>query len=80
MIGKSLPEYIFIFISIGLLRLVAPISFLYVAYLVVAQPSTGWQTSLGGYALLEILFYTLVYLPRRWLLQKAWICLYPCQA
>lgn len=28
MIGKSLPEYIFILISIGLLRLVAPISFL----------------------------------------------------
>lgn len=70
MIGKSLTEYVFILISIGLLRLVAPISFLYIAYVVVAQPTTGWKTSLGRYALLEILFYTMVYLPRRWLLQK----------
>ncbi|KAG0707821.1 Alpha/Beta hydrolase protein [Suillus ampliporus] len=67
MIGTSFPEYVFILTSIGFLRLVAPISFLYIAYLVAA---TRWQTSLGGYALLEVLFYTLVYLPRWYLLQK----------
>src|SRR6267154_1286115 len=75
MIGTSLPEYVFILTSIALLRLVAPISFIYVAYLIAAQPTTTgrWQASLGGYAVLEVFFYTLVYLPRGFLLQKAWI-------
>lgn len=71
MLGTSLPEYVFIRTSIALLQLVAPCSFIYVTYFAAAQPTTRWQASLGVYAVVEILFYILVYLPRRYLLQKA---------
>lgn len=71
MIGTSLPEYLFIRTSIALLRLVAPLSFIYVACLVAAPPPSRWQATLAGYAVVEVLFYTLVYLPRHYLLQKA---------
>lgn len=70
MIGTSLPEYVFIRTSIAILQLVTPCSFIYVAYFAAAQPTTRWQASLGVYAVVEILFYILVYLPRRYLLQK----------
>ena len=76
MIGTSLPEYVFIRTSIALLRLVAPLSFIYVAYLLAARPvaASRWQYFLGWYTVMEVLFYILVYLPRRHLLQKA--CIY----
>lgn len=76
MIGTSLPEYVFIRTSITLLRLVAPISFIYVAYFLAAWPATRWQALLGGYAVVEVLFYTLVYLPRRFSLQTVRFHLY----
>jgi hypothetical protein len=76
MIGTSLPEYVFIRTSITLLRLVAPISFIYVAYLLAAWPAARWQALLGGYAVVEVLFYTLVYLPRRFSLQTVRFHLY----
>ncbi|OCH92258.1 alpha/beta-hydrolase [Obba rivulosa] len=70
MIGHSIPEYIFIRISIWSLQAVVPLS---VAY-TIASWYTGrflYSPWLGGYALLEAAFYVLVYLPRRFLLQKA---------
>ncbi|OJA13591.1 hypothetical protein AZE42_02725 [Rhizopogon vesiculosus] len=70
MLGTSLPEYAFIRTSITLLQLIAPFSFICVAYLIAAPPATTWQAWLGAYAVVEVLFYVLIYLPRRSLLQK----------
>ncbi|KAJ3782505.1 hypothetical protein GGU10DRAFT_275420 [Lentinula aff. detonsa] len=62
MLGTTLYEYIFILISITLLRLVAPTSFL---YLLSATPP--WIFLL---ALFESFFYLFVYVPRKKTLQK----------
>lgn len=69
MIGHSIPEYIFIRLCICCLRLVAPLSTIYILnnlYDGRFIPSS-W---LGCYALLEVAFYFGVYLPRSRLLQK----------
>lgn len=68
MIGTSLQEYVFIRISILVLRLVAPSS---IAYLCVSWYTHDWLCSrwLGYYALSEVIFYFGVYLPRSRLLQ-----------
>ncbi|EGN95777.1 hypothetical protein SERLA73DRAFT_95386, partial [Serpula lacrymans var. lacrymans S7.3] len=70
MIGKTLPEYIFIRASIFLLRAIAPVSLLYLPWSLLWQRNLqfSWLTS---YAVVESLFFTLVYLPRRHVLQKA---------
>ena len=69
MIGHSIPEYIFIRICIAGLRLVAPLSILYVvtSLYVGRWLFTRW---LGYYAVVEALFYLLVYLPRDRYLQR----------
>ncbi|KAI0073954.1 alpha/beta-hydrolase [Panus rudis PR-1116 ss-1] len=70
MIGHSFPEYVFINISILCLRLVAPLS---IVYLTASIYLKQWVHSrwLGYYAIIEAAFYLLVYLPRSYLLQKA---------
>ncbi|KAJ3912833.1 hypothetical protein F5877DRAFT_53419 [Lentinula edodes] len=68
MLGQSLPEYIFILSSISLLRLVAPLSFLYLFYCLYTKSLTPW---LFLFALLEASFYLFVYRPRRTVLQKS---------
>ncbi|KIJ67990.1 hypothetical protein HYDPIDRAFT_83194 [Hydnomerulius pinastri MD-312] len=73
MIGKSIPEYIFIRAAIFGLRLVAPASLLYLTWEVAGQPHkrTSLKLSLGIYASIEAAFFLFVYLPRRYHLQKA---------
>ncbi|KAH8998375.1 hypothetical protein EDB86DRAFT_3064189 [Lactarius hatsudake] len=69
MIGHSWPEYVFIRFSVSALRLVAPLSIVYLA----ASWSAGtflWSPLFGVYALIESLFFLLVYLPRRSRLQR----------
>ncbi|KAH7909220.1 hypothetical protein BJ138DRAFT_992178, partial [Hygrophoropsis aurantiaca] len=74
MIGQSIPEYIFIRISILGLRLVAPASLIYMGCRLALYPwnsqipTISWIDAL---AFSESLFYTLVYLPRRRSFQKA---------
>jgi len=69
MIGTSISEYIFIRASIIALRLVAPLSSLYLA--TVCWKGTFIPSSwIGWYAIAEYAFFTLVYLPRRRILQK----------
>ena len=69
MIGHSTHEYIFIRICIFGLRLLAPLSILYVA---ASLYDRRWivHPGIGYYALLESAFYLLVYLPRSKSLQK----------
>lgn len=69
MIGHSLPEYIFIRISIWGLRLIAPLSIIHVA---LSWYQGFWLISpwIGYYALVEAAFFLLVYLPRSIHLQK----------
>ena len=69
MIGQTWPEYVFIRLSIFGLRLVAPLSIVYLA----ASWSVGtffWSPLFGVYALIEALFYLLVYLPRQYRFQR----------
>ena len=69
MIGQTWPEYVFIRLSIFVLRLVAPLSIVYLA----ASWSAGiflWSPLLGVYALVETLFFLLVYLPRHFHMQR----------
>ncbi|KAH8995412.1 hypothetical protein EDB92DRAFT_1934048 [Lactarius akahatsu] len=69
MIGHSWPEYVFIRLSVSALRLVAPLSIVYLA----ASWRAGtflWSPLFGVYALIETPFFLLVYLPRRSRLQR----------
>ncbi|KAI9449905.1 hypothetical protein BJY52DRAFT_1305632 [Lactarius psammicola] len=69
MIGQTWPEYVFIRLSIFALRLVVPLSVVYLT----ASWSAGtflWSPLFGVYALIETLFFLLVYLPRRSHLQR----------
>ena len=69
MIGTSLAELVFIRIAITLLRLVAPLSLIYLA----AEYWRGtldFASPLALYALLESGFFALVYIPRKGRLQK----------
>jgi hypothetical protein len=69
MIGNSWPEYVFIRFSIIALRLIAPLS---IIYLVASYHAAAflWSPFLGAYALLEAAFYLFVYLPRSFYLQQ----------
>ena len=69
MIGNSWPEYIFIRISITTLRLIAPLSIIYLAASYHVAPFL-WFPFLGLYALVEAAFYLFVYLPRSFYLQQ----------
>jgi len=69
MIGTTLVELVGIRISIALLRLVAPLSFIYLA----AEYWRGtldFASPLALYALLELAFFALIYFPRKGRLQK----------
>lgn len=69
MIGHSWPEYVFIRLSVSALRLVAPLSIVYLG----ASWSAGtflWSPLFGAYAVIESSFFLLVYLPRRFRLQR----------
>ncbi|KAH9931897.1 uncharacterized protein B0H18DRAFT_988515, partial [Fomitopsis serialis] len=70
MIGNSVPEYIFIRTSIAGLRLIAPLSFVYI-FASWREGRFLYSPWLGAYALVEVCFYLFVYLPRSFLLQKA---------
>ena len=69
MIGHSIPEYIFIRISIVCLRLIAPLS---IIYLIACYYRREWILSswLAVYAFVEAVFYLFVYLPRSRFMQK----------
>ncbi|KAI0063410.1 hypothetical protein BV25DRAFT_1990788 [Artomyces pyxidatus] len=69
MLGQSLPEYIFIRISIAGLRLIAPASIAYLASSWYAGEFL-WSRTLGVYAVVEALFCFLVYFPRRVRMQQ----------
>ena len=69
MIGRSLPEYIFIRLSIWGLRLIAPLSIAY-TLLSYHRGHFIFSRSLGYCAAAEACFYLLVFLPRARLLQK----------
>ena len=80
MLGKTIPEYIFIRAAISGLRLIAPLSALCVAWTLLVPASiptyldSKWTLfySCGRvYATLEVAFFVCVYLPRRYHLQKA---------
>ena len=78
MIGKSIPEYIFIRTAIAALRLIAPLSVLCVAWMLLVPAPTHIDPKLALlysclfiYASLEAVFFVCVYLPRRYHLQKA---------
>ncbi|KAI0293580.1 hypothetical protein BC826DRAFT_1105012 [Russula brevipes] len=69
MIGRSWPEYVFIRTAILGLRLVAPLSIVYLA----ASCRAGaflWSSLLGAYTLVESAFFLFVYLPRSYRLQQ----------
>ncbi|THH13832.1 hypothetical protein EW146_g6434 [Bondarzewia mesenterica] len=70
MIGRSIPELVFIRLSIISLRLIFPLS---IVYLAASYHERRLLLSpyLALYALTEILFYTCVFFPRRLLMQKA---------
>ncbi|KAH8102381.1 Alpha/Beta hydrolase protein [Cristinia sonorae] len=75
MIGRSIPEYVFIRISIFFLRAIAPFSIAYILYYLGLwyfgkRNDTMWSTVLGTYAISEAIFYLFVYLPRSQQLQK----------
>ena len=70
MIGTSLVELVFIKIAITLLRLVAPLSLVYIAAEYYWRGTLNFASPLTLYALSEFVFFTLVYLPRRRYLQK----------
>lgn len=69
MIGDSLPEYVFIRLSILGLRLVAPLSIAYLSYSAY-RGHLLFSPWLGLYAAAEASFYLLVFLPRSRFLQK----------
>ncbi|KAH9840475.1 hypothetical protein Tdes44962_MAKER01675 [Teratosphaeria destructans] len=76
LVGNSLPEYVFIRTAILFLRLIAPLSLLYTAYLII--PPIHWSSSdwprlprpFEVYALAEAAFFTFIYLPLRIRLQR----------
>lgn len=82
MLGRSIPEYIFIRICVFCLRAVTPLSILYTTYWSCLRiwghdtHCSVYSTSLVVYAGLEASFYFLVYLPRHRRLQEVsyWSC------
>jgi hypothetical protein len=69
MIGKGLKDYIMIRAAISGLRLIAPASLVYVASSFYSRQFL-FSALLGSYAIAEAVFYLLVYLPRKHLMQR----------
>ena len=69
MIGQTGPEYVFIRIAIFALRLIAPLSIIYLAVSYRAAAFL-WSPFLGVYAVVEAVFLLFVYLPRSFYLQQ----------
>lgn len=76
MIGKSLPEYYFIRICIIALRLVAPLSIAYLALRPIRSLHLAFKHDilLQAYAGAEAVFFLLVYIPRKRMMQKMSPC------
>ncbi|OCL06219.1 hypothetical protein AOQ84DRAFT_390332 [Glonium stellatum] len=70
MIGTSTPEYVFIRASIVCLRAITPLSILYCGFCVLRPPRSTFSTVLAAWAAVETTFYFIVYLPRRYYLQR----------
>lgn len=72
MLGRSIPEYIFIRICVSCLRAITPLSIIYTTYCLGLQiwGHSFYSTHLAIYAGLEASFYFLVYLPRYQRLQE----------
>jgi hypothetical protein len=70
MIGKGIKDYIMIRTAIFALRLVAPVSVIYLAA-TLYQLEFLLSMWLCFYALAEVAFYLFLYLPRNYLMQKA---------
>lgn len=69
MIGTSIAELVFIRLTITSLRLVVPLSATYLA-VESWRGTLNLASPLSSYALLELAFFSLVYLPRKSRLQK----------
>jgi hypothetical protein len=69
MIGQTWPEYVLIRISILALRLIAPLSIVYLAASYY-HDTFLWSPILGIYTLIEAAFFLFVYLPRRFSMQR----------
>ncbi|KAI0245885.1 hypothetical protein BJV78DRAFT_1259315 [Lactifluus subvellereus] len=69
MIRHSWPEYVFIRVAILALRLVAPLSIIYLAASYYAGTFL-WSPIFGVYTLIEAAFFFFVYLPRRSYMQR----------
>ncbi|KAH0827380.1 hypothetical protein J3R83DRAFT_4033 [Lanmaoa asiatica] len=79
MLGKSLPEYIFIKVTIAALQLITPLSVIWVAWILLAPAPTHLDPKWALFyscslicASLEAAFFICVYLPRRHHLQRAY--------
>ena len=71
MINNTLVEFLFIRACIFFLHAIAPLSLVYCAFLVTARPSKyRLPLFLEVWLIAEALFYTLVYLPRKYALQR----------
>jgi hypothetical protein len=71
MIGTSLPEYVFIRASVAALRVITPLSIAYCGLSIIRPPQSIGSTVLLAWTSLESAFYFLVYLPRKYSLQRA---------
>jgi hypothetical protein len=70
MIGTSVPELVFIYVTITCLRAIAPLSIIYVLYYAIFQPPLTGLLVLHVYACCEAAFYLFVYFPRKLYLQS----------
>src|SRR5262245_3336886 len=68
MITHTIPNFLFIWFSILFLRLIAPLSFI---YLVTASIFAELRNPyIAAYAAIESLFYAILYLPRKYRVQR----------
>ncbi|ORY03757.1 hypothetical protein BCR34DRAFT_492158 [Clohesyomyces aquaticus] len=70
MIGTSVPEYIFIRLSIWGVRAVTPLSVFYVSLSIADPPVSALRKALLAWAVVETSFFVLVYFPRKRSLQS----------
>ena len=71
MIGTSVPEYLFIRVSILGIRAITPLSIFYCSFSIADHPTTGFRKFLLAGAVLETAFWLLVFLPRKRTLHAA---------
>ncbi|KAK3702119.1 hypothetical protein LTR37_015094 [Vermiconidia calcicola] len=74
LVGKSLPEYVIIRLAIWALRLIAPISLLYCVVVLIIRPRGAsdhrWPLPLEIWMIAEALFFLVVYVPLRTIVQQ----------